>query len=217
MSQTEPVLVPSWRGSYPPERFPNVFVIGLAGLAHAGKTTIAEALLEQLAADPAAPPAHRLPYTGRMKAVVSAMVGQDVPFHQQEIKSAKLYGDGDWSVRDFIIAFGTELVRKRLSENFWVDVMANQLAGFDQPAVVVIDDVRFQNEADLANALGLTVLLRRPGVSKTFDHSSEQPEQLGISQVVDNDGQPEAVATKVLALARNHDRWLAAGTNPAAR
>ena len=208
MDEAKQVIVPSWRGVYPPERFPNVFVVGLAGLAQAGKTTVADAIVDQLARDKTGPGVCRLPYTGRMKAVVSAMVGQDIPFQQQEIKSAKLYGGSDWSVRDFLIAFGTELIRKQLSRDFWVDVMAGQLARFDQPTIVVVDDVRFPNEAGLTSALGLTVLLRRTGVSKTFDHSSEQPEQLGISQTINNDGQADETAAKILVLASQHDRWL---------
>ncbi len=205
-------LVPSWRGVYPPSKFANAFVIGLAGLAQAGKTTVADAIVDQLAADPAIVNCQKLAFAGRLKEVLATMIGQDISFNHQENKSARLYGDSDWKARDFLIVFGTELVRKQLGENFWTDIIAHRLAKLTQPTVVVIDDVRFPNELNLTNSLGLTVMLRREGVQKTFEHSSEQPDKLGITTIVDNDGPPAETAAKVLGLAQRHQGWPARAT-----
>lgn len=206
MTNDQP-LVPSWQGSYPPQDFPNVFAIGLGGLAQCGKTTVGTEVINQIAADPGGPTVARGSFSARIKQVVAAMVGQESTFNDQEDKQARLYGASDWTVRDFLMAFGTGLVRDQIGADFWVDVVAKQMTEISRPTVLVFDDMRFPNEVGLIRSLGVTIMIERPGVEKVFSHASENPESLGVETTVINDSTPEAAAAKVLAIARAHDRW----------
>ena len=203
----QPPLIPSWQGVYPPQDFPNVFAIGLGGLAQCGKTTVGTEVINQIRRDPNGPPVARGSFSARIKQVAAALVGNDSSFNDQEDKQAQLYGGSDWTVRDFLMAFGTDLVREQIGPDFWVDIAAKQMTEIDQPTVLVFDDMRFPNEVGLIQALGITIMIERPGVEKVFVHASENPESLGIETVVINDSTPEAAADKVLAIARAHDRW----------
>lgn len=200
-------LVRSWGGVYPPQDFPNVFAIGLGGLAQCGKTTVGAEVISQIEADPAGPPVAKGSFSARIKQTMATMVGADSSFNDQEDKQAKLYGASDWSVRDFLMAFGTGLVREKVGPDFWVDVVAKQMTEISRPTVLVFDDMRFPNEVGLIGSLGVTIMIERPGVEKVFSHASEKPETLGVETVVINDSTPQEAAAKVIAIAQNHQRW----------
>ena len=200
-------LVHSWRGVYPLESFPNVFAIGLGGLAKCGKTTVGAEVMARIKRDGARPPTMRGSFSARMKQVTAVMVDQESSLNDQDDKQAQLYGGSDWTVRDFLLAFGTGLVREQIGSDFWVDIVAKQMTELTEPTILVFDDMRFPNEVGLIKPLGVAIIIERPGVEKTFIHSSENPESLGIEAIVINDSTPEAAADKVLAIARDHDRW----------
>ena len=201
-------LVPSWHGSYPSQAFKNVFVIGLAGYAKAGKTTIAEAVIKELSAQPSSPVAIRLPLAKRLKDTLDTFVGQNLDHSQQASKAARIYGASDWSVRDFMVYFATEFVRHQIGPDYWLDVVAQELSQMTKPTVVVIDDFRFVNEKVLVEALGVPLLVQRPGVGQTIKHSSEQPEKLKIQQIINNDTTPEQAAKAVIEIAKQTKRWV---------
>jgi energy-coupling factor transporter ATP-binding protein EcfA2 len=70
---------------------------------------------------------------------------------------------------------GTEWGREIIGQNLWVDVaMASALAVLDQGGSVVIDDCRFQNEADeVKRLLGEVIQITRPCVGRVNEHVSE--------------------------------------------
>lgn len=72
---------------------------------------------------------------------------------------------------------GTEVVRKRISNSFWVDYVFKKIRDTDFGDGVnawAITDVRFENEADaVKKAGGYNVWISRPGVGPLSDHVSE--------------------------------------------
>ncbi len=200
-------LVPSWQGAYPKEMFENAFVIGLAGLAKAGKTTIAEQIINELEQDSLSIDILSLSFAQRLKEVLAALVGEDIAFEQQEEKTALLYDGSNWTARDFLLAFGTEFIRDQVGENFWVDVMAKRLSELKRPTIALIDSLRYPNELKLIQALGMAVLIKRPGIEKIFKHRSEEPDKLAIEVIINNNGTPQQAAQEILRTARKHRDW----------
>ena len=212
MSETarDKALIPSWRGVYPREDFRHVFVIGLAGFAGSGKTTVAEQIVSDLNRDKEMPAGLRLPFAQRLKRVLAALVDkEEMSFEKPEEKIARLYGDSDWDVRRFFTTFATEFCRDQIGSDLWVDVVANRIHHLTEPTVVVIDDLRFPNEFGLVQALGMAALLRRPGVGRTIEHSSEEPDKLAIETVINNELNmtPRQIGRAILDRAQQHEFW----------
>ena len=70
---------------------------------------------------------------------------------------------------------GTDCVRNMIKSDFWVHRMRESIR-LSQHDVVVIDDVRFRDEAELIKEMGGYVyLVRRPGGPQPPWHASEQP------------------------------------------
>lgn len=92
--------------------------------------------------------------------------------------------------RRILQMFGTDFVRDKISNTFWVDRFGHWLARQDPGVPVVVCDVRFQNEVDTVRSLGGVVLLVDRGDAATDDdHVSEQPHALHrVDGVVRNDG-----------------------------
>ena len=200
-------LIPSYGGVYPREEFGHAFVIGLGGFSGVGKTTVAEAILKELAEQTPALAGRRLSLADRIKRVLAVLVDENLAFDRQSEKRLPLYAGSDWQAGDFLRIFGTEFVRDNIGEDFWIDVAAKQLARLEEPTVIVIDSLRYGNDARFIRALGIAVLLERDDVVQTIDHVSEAPEELSVDAVVKNNGTPRETARAVLALARADEHW----------
>lgn len=144
-------------------------IIGLySPAAQSGKTTVANYLQERGYC--------RLPFAQPMRDMLSVMlsnIGYDeerIEFHLHVDKEAVLPELGV-SVRHLMRTLGTEWGRECVSPTVWLDVW---LAKARRKSFVVVDDVRFKNEADLIYLLGGEVWrITRPGVVRTTDHASE--------------------------------------------
>ena len=200
-------LMPSWHGVYPKEIFENAFVIGLAGLAKAGKTTIAGQIINELGQDSRPMATLSLSFSRRLKEVLATLIGENIDFEAQEEKTTLLYAGGNWKARDFLLAFGTEFARDQIGLNFWVDVIAKQLAELKRPTIVLIDSLRYPNELELIQALGMAVLIKRPGIEKVIKHRSEEPDKLAIEIVISNNDTPQRAARQILKIARGNKNW----------
>jgi len=144
-------------------------IIGLySPAAQSGKTTVARYLEERGYC--------RLPFAQPMRDMLSVMLRQlgydevRIEFHLHRDKEAVLPELGV-SVRHLMRTLGTEWGRECISPTVWLDVW---LAKARRKSFVVVDDVRFKNEADLIHLLGGEVWrITRPGVVRTTDHASE--------------------------------------------
>ena len=111
-----------------------------------------------------------------MRDMLSAMLSQ--LGYSEELIAHHLYADKEAvlpelgvSARHLLRTLGTEWGRECVSPTVWLDVW---LAKARRKSFVVVDDVRFTNEAELIRLLGGEVWrITRPGVVRTTEHASE--------------------------------------------
>lgn len=177
------------------------FIVGLTGFAGAGKDTAAQFLKEALAARQ-----KRVACMAFADPIRAALMAMGVPssyMNERSLKEAPIPGIGV-SYRLLAQTLGTEWGRQQISADFWVSLVEQRLQGLDMvhhlPNVLVMTDVRFQNEADwIRRQHGMLVRVDRQGVAPVRCHVSER-ELHGIEHVVRNDSDLEALRTRCDAL-----------------
>jgi hypothetical protein len=159
-------------------------IIGLAGLAGAGKTTVAKHLVEH----------HgyvRLPFAGPIKAMAEAfgLTFAEVHGFAKEDPCDALCGK---TPRQFMQWLGTEFGRDMIGPDVWINAWQRKVFEARNAALlegdtgvaarsiyglrVVADDCRFDNEAAAIRAMGGRVIrVHRPGAGSASGagHSSE--------------------------------------------
>ena len=150
-------------------------IIGVTGLAGAGKDTFAAATGYRVEK-----------FAQPLKNAVAELIG--LPYEYVEdpkLKNEKL--PCGFSPREIMQFLGTDLVRAKLGKDFFVEALRNRLKKCNES--VIITDVRFDNEAQIIKAMGgIVIEIKRPGLV-AMDHASEN----GVSSylidlVVWNDG-----------------------------
>lgn len=143
-----------------------MIIIGIGGRAKSGKTTIAKHLVNHHGF-------HRLSFAENLKQGLIRMF--DLPyvaFEDEEMKEASSWMG--WSPRALAQYIGTDVCRSAFGENIWVDLMDRKLQHYDDSSRIVIDDVRFENEAKWVRKTGeLWVVTRGHGQGAIRNHVSE--------------------------------------------
>jgi len=167
-----------------PIQFIKPKLIGICGHAGAGKDTVGDYLHKTR------DNTYKLAFADPLKDAAAAMFGIPIlEFYDPDYKEVpnEFWGVSPRQIAQF---FGTEMVRENLgrllpdvAENFWVTRMVNRITGqgeqteYDEYDVVVITDVRFQNEYDwIISQGGIIIHLTRPGADGTVGipgHASE--------------------------------------------
>lgn len=111
--------------------------------------------------------------------------------------AARFYLEGaTMTVRDLLQWVGTDLVRKNWCQDHWI-MLAEQRIRASVEDVVVVTDVRFENEANLVTAMGGTVLKvvgrAAPGVPQ---HVSEQGKFYVAGMIDNSEGRTAAQLTE---------------------
>jgi hypothetical protein len=104
------------------------------------------------------------------------------------------------STRHLLRTLGTEWGRSCVHPSLWLQSFQCRLAGLQQ---VVVDDVRFANEAQLITQLGGEIWqVRRPGHERPAEHASDGDLDGwdGFAGTLLNDGDLEQLQAQVLAL-----------------
>ncbi len=128
-------------------------IVGISAKIGCGKSTLAQLLCEKY-------PQYKIMSLGDMvKKETAEWFGFPVGLcYSQEGKTKKIYlpwEDKHYTVRELLQWYGTDFVRENVSDTYWVDRLVGQLNGKH----VIVDDVRFVNEADRIKDLG-GVLIR---------------------------------------------------------
>jgi len=181
-------------------------VIGLTGVAGAGKSTVAQYLVE----------AHgytRLSFAAPLKKMLRTLdpvlvtqpefysppstfklsLALDFFGSEQKLKESK-YGD---EYRRLLQVLGTDCIRS-IDPEFWIKAAEKSLT--DPNGKYVFDDVRFPNEADLIKKYGEYGLWNvvRPGYEAVNGHSSEaHAGKMGENLHVVNDSSEEALRAQL--------------------
>lgn len=177
-----------------------MIIIGLCGLAGAGKDCVAEILSSRLGFASMA-------FADPVYEAAAAIVG--VPVYQlkkREFKEAEIPWLG-LSPRRLMQLLGTEFGRGMVSTDIWVKRLAARLEA--APASwrpTVISDVRFDNEAAfIARTPGGRVWrVVRPGAGCPAADAAGHSSEAGVSDayvdtVIENDGSLDDLARKVIA------------------
>lgn len=139
-------------------------IIAFTGLAQSGKTTAANAFVS-IGYD-------RMSFAEPIKAMVSCLT----PCKDKDARPPSLCGK---TLREVYQTLGTDWGRKMVGENIWIlagRARLDELLGDVESDIIrgiVLDDVRFDNEAELIRSMGgLVVEITRSSVPQ-MDHSSE--------------------------------------------
>ncbi|WP_025157197.1 hypothetical protein [Leifsonia aquatica] len=121
--------------------------------------------------------------------------------------------------RHFMQKFGTEAGRDVHGENVWVDLIAKDIrALLDDGQNVVLTGVRFPNEVDMANSIGETWYVNRPGHDGSGGgkgHSSESISAAHFHRLIRNDGSLDDLRRLVSFTLREPQHNAFAHTDPA--
>ena len=164
----------------------NTFPVGLTGLAGSGKDTAARFLSDALEAR-----GRRTRLMAFADPIRQALLAMGVPssyIFDRDLKEMDVPGFAA-SYRKLAQTLGTEWGRQMIDPNVWVRVLETRLMGLQRkPDVLIITDVRMQNEADwITSRGGIIVRVERKGLRSVRPHSSEE----GLKHwdtVLDNDG-----------------------------
>lgn len=165
-------------------------VIGLVGKLQSGKTTTANIIKNMY------PNVIKLSFGDLLKEML---------VKAELCKPEELWGDKTPHSRMMLQKIGTEIIRKQVSETFWIDKMAEKIRNVrnENPnLIIVIDDVRFKNEADLIKYFdGCLIRIKRPGLDTTKDenkHLSEtEQDEIIVDHEILNDCVLELLENKV--------------------
>ena len=174
-------------------------LIGLGGLKGCGKSTIARHV--GLVAARHAQSHVTYSFASPMKAMVDALmrdVGLDETqrlnyLDNKEVGIVALQG---FSMRTILQTLGTEWARDCLDDDFWSEIgrMRIRQAARHRTALIMFDDVRFENEAEMIREEGGKVIqLQRYNVEAGDGHVSEAM-SYEPDLVVHNNDEPMRVA-----------------------
>ena len=168
-----------------------LMILGFCGSKGVGKTTIANILPFYLGQD-----FINLSFAGRLKETIATLFGVSLEY-LDEHKNDKNTPNYKLNYRQVLQQFGTDFVRDKISETFWVDVVNNTIAK-DTNKNYTIDDVRFNNEVAILKDLGAVIFrIDRPGYKSDGHVSERKIESKLVDFVIVNDGSIKDLYNKV--------------------
>ena len=166
-------------------------VIALCGLAGSGKSTVAEHLI-----------AHhgyiRIKFADTLKSMLR-LLGLDDRHIEGDLKELPCPMLGGATPRHAMITLGTEWGRDMIWRDLWVSNWRTRvMAALEAGARVVVDDMRFPNEADSATSVGaLRIRIERPGLAVGQHASEAHAARLPVDRVILNDSDIETLLSRV--------------------
>jgi hypothetical protein len=159
-----------------------------------GKSTVAVLLTEH----------QRMSFAAPLKRAVSHMLRELSPrlpsTHYVYTDKEAIIPELGVSARHMMQTLGTEWGRACIHPDFWVKIArAKTQRIMNNGGSVVIDDVRFPNEATMIRDLGGELWrIERPGITYSGDHSSEGGlEDITPDRVIINDGSIDQLLEKI--------------------
>ena len=144
-------------------------IIALTGAKGVGKTSIAKEIANRDSESRCI-----LSFADPLRRMMSQLIPMDAMTDPKR-KEEPVKWLGGKSPRQLLQSLGTDWGRDMVSATIWIDAMRKLIA--EQPfGTIIIDDCRFENEAQMAQDMGgVVILLHREGVNYTHEHVSEVP------------------------------------------
>jgi energy-coupling factor transporter ATP-binding protein EcfA2 len=162
-------------------------ILALTGPKGSGKSTIALALREN---NPAFHEAEILSFAQPLKTMVQTLLPPEA--FLPENKEDPTYGLCGKSPRYILQTLGTEWGRALIGENIWVEQIRKKIKSL--PGPILIDDLRFENEAEMIKNFDNSLIVRveRAGHHTLDSHASERglPNHM-IDAIITNKTIPE--------------------------
>jgi len=139
-----------------------MFVIGMAGKAKAGKDLCAKFFVSR--------GFKRYGFADPIKETINPLMGWDDRHGFGDLKDKP---DPFWGVSPRYVyqVFGTDFARQRIGFDFWLKVAEKRLLG--NTLLVVIPDIRFNNEAQWVRDRGILFHVYRSSAPSVNSHISE--------------------------------------------
>lgn len=145
-----------------------LIVIGVIGVAGSGKTVVAKHLIERYGFS-------RKRFAEPLKRMLKLGLGLTDEEIDGAGKQKALEQFGGCTPRHIMQTLGTDWGRRMIHSDIWVNVWKRD--AYATGGLVVVDDVRFPNEAAAVRELGGTLWrVYRPGLV-TMDHASERSQK----------------------------------------
>lgn len=143
-------------------------LIALIGPKGAGKTFLAEMVAE-------ATGAIKMTFARPLRDMLEA-IGVTEYYHTHNKMEPIPHIPGNPTARHLLQTLGTEWGRDMVHSNIWATVASHKFkAAMVEGQTVIVDDLRFLNEAEVARDLrGTIVKVTRPGLDLTDEHRSER-------------------------------------------
>lgn len=137
-------------------------IIGLAGPAGVGKSYLAQGLKSRT--------------RGKVFSLATNIkLGLYCMLNNVDYEDKEGLAYGGKTTRQLLQSLGTDWGRDMVGPDIWVDLLMQRIDQEDTH-LAIIDDVRFDNEADAIHERGGVVIeLNRPGIYYSEEHASETP------------------------------------------
>lgn len=167
-------------------------VIGLCGVAGAGKSTAAKAIVMQRGFV-------RRPFAWPLKSMIAALgVDRDVLDGPTGLKEKPMDLFGGKTLRHAMQTLGTEWGRHNFGDDFWTRMW---LRGVDRLGHMVADDVRYPSEEAAVRSIGgILIRIDRLGAGSNVSasHSSEDVDQLSPDACIANNGTIDDMVVRIM-------------------
>ena len=141
-------------------------LLGISGRKGSGKSTAAQVLLDA--------GWKRVKFADPLKNMLR-VIGLDDRHLEGDLKEVPCDLLGGKTPRWAMQSLGTEWGRKCIFPDFWMSLARREIAlVMGQGYSVVVDDVRFDNEADMLRELGGSILQIKRGPAPEVTHESEK-------------------------------------------
>lgn len=196
--------------------------IALYGKKRSGKNTVAEAIRQYVGQHKLLWKVREVSFAKPLRQILGILYDIPDDFLYNDSSKDK-YVDVTWeelnldnndkrgrmTFRELLQVFGTDLFRKRWSENIWASIPFRK--NYPDHTLVLITDARFENELRLSKDNGgINIHIVRPGQKQEDTHASENqiiPEELFDFTIIGKEGIP-ALTRQVHELLANFERIL---------
>jgi hypothetical protein len=167
-------------------------IIGFSGPAGAGKSTAAKILVDQRGF-------RLVKFAGPLKAMLRAILpGDDVNEWIEGALKETVHPVLGCTPRHAMQTLGTEWGRKCIDPDLWVNLAAAEILSIDDD--VVLDDVRFENEAEMIRSLGGVIIEIRP--KYMTHHMTHHVSESGVraDRWIYNDSDVQSLALMLMSM-----------------